>query len=90
MSDRRPRAFGQMRDDRLLAMARERFGRAFSSRTDAAHALSRLSIAEQHALRKPRAPLAPRPPTGFVGAAQTMVRNELRCGLDELSHAVPL
>lgn len=50
----KPRSFGAMREDRVRAMAQARFGRAFGSKADAVEALSRLPVAEQHGLKKPR------------------------------------
>lgn len=69
----KPRSFGAMREDRVRAMAQARFGRAFGSKADAVDALSRLPVAEQHALKKPRdgsvkaaAPKAKRPASAWA------------------------
>lgn len=59
MTDRKPRAFHAMREDRVRDMAARTFGRSFGSKRDAVEALSALPVDRQHALKKRADPSAP-------------------------------
>lgn len=58
-AERKPRAFGAMRDDRVRDMARRTFGREFGSKAEAVKALSGLPVEQQHALKKRGDPSRP-------------------------------
>jgi hypothetical protein len=70
----KPRNFAAMREDRVRAMAAQRFGRAFGSKTEAMDALATLPIAEQHSLKKPDTVRSRTAPAARVNAPDHLVR----------------
>jgi hypothetical protein len=84
----RPRNWKAMREDRVLAMAQNRFGRMFASKDAAISALAKLPVKEQRSLKKVALSVAQK--AAHSSAARTLVSGMSAAGKVAAKRVAPL